>query len=103
MFRDRKLIIRWSLVRVQPAPQHKPAGRAVVWAAGRLLVDPSFQRRDPLMTHPRAYVPISLNRCVRDFSNKQLAVRQDVAPAQAVKTLIHELGHALVHADELPR
>jgi len=29
-------------------------------------------------------------------------VRPDVAPAQAVKTLIHELGHALLHADEFP-
>jgi hypothetical protein len=38
-----------------------------------------------------------------DFSNKQIAVRPDVAPAQAVKTLIHELGHALLHSDELPR
>ena len=38
-----------------------------------------------------------------DFSSKQIAVRPDVAPAQAVKTLIHELGHGLLHADELPR
>jgi IrrE N-terminal-like domain len=38
-----------------------------------------------------------------DFSNKQIAVRPDVAPAQAVKTLIHELGHALLHSDELLR
>jgi hypothetical protein len=30
-------------------------------------------------------------------------VRPDIAPAQAVKTLVHELGHALLHADELPR
>ena len=30
-------------------------------------------------------------------------MRPDVTPAQAVKTLIHELGHALLHADELPR
>jgi hypothetical protein len=37
-----------------------------------------------------------------DFSSKQIAVRPDVAPAQAVKTLIHELGHALLHSDELP-
>lgn len=34
-----------------------------------------------------------------DFLNKQIAVRPDVAPAQAVKTLIHELGHALLHAE----
>ncbi len=27
----------------------------------------------------------------------------DVAPAQAVKTLIHELAHALLHSDEFPR
>ena len=38
-----------------------------------------------------------------DFSSKQIAVRPDVAPAQAVKTLIHELGHALLHSDEPPR
>jgi hypothetical protein len=38
-----------------------------------------------------------------DFLKKQIAVRPDVAPAQAVKTLIHELGHALLHSDELPR
>lgn len=30
-------------------------------------------------------------------------MRPDVGPAQAVKTLIHELGHALLlHSDELP-
>ncbi|MDP9069273.1 MAG: ImmA/IrrE family metallo-endopeptidase [Actinomycetota bacterium] len=34
-----------------------------------------------------------------DFSSKQIAVRPDVAPAQAVKTLIHELGHALLHSE----
>jgi hypothetical protein len=33
-----------------------------------------------------------------DFLNKEIAVRPDVSPAQAVKTLIHELGHALLHA-----
>lgn len=38
-----------------------------------------------------------------DFSSKQIAVRPDIAPAQAVKKLIHELGHGLLHADELPR
>ena len=38
-----------------------------------------------------------------DFSRKQIAVRPDVAPAQAVKTLIHELGHALLHGEELPK
>jgi antirestriction protein ArdC len=38
-----------------------------------------------------------------DFSQKQIAVRPDVAPAQAVKTLIHELGHALLHSDEVRR
>ena len=34
-----------------------------------------------------------------DFLNKQIAVRPDVSTAQAVKTLIHELGHALLHAN----
>jgi antirestriction protein ArdC len=38
-----------------------------------------------------------------EFSSKQIAVRPDVAPAQAIKTLIHELAHALLNADELPR
>jgi antirestriction protein ArdC len=38
-----------------------------------------------------------------DFLNKEIAVRPDVATAQAVKTLIHELGHALLHSNELPR
>ena len=37
-----------------------------------------------------------------DFSSKEIAVRPDVAPAQAIKTLIHELGHALLHSDETP-
>ena len=37
-----------------------------------------------------------------DFLNKKLAVRPDVEPAQAVKTLVHELGHALLHGEELP-
>lgn len=30
-------------------------------------------------------------------------MRPDVAPAQAVKTLIHELGHAPLHSDKPPR
>ena len=38
-----------------------------------------------------------------DFSSKQIAVRPDVAPAQAVKTLNHELGHALLHSGGPPR
>jgi hypothetical protein len=33
-----------------------------------------------------------------DFLNKKIAVRPGVSPAQAVKTLIHELGHTLLHA-----
>jgi antirestriction protein ArdC len=37
-----------------------------------------------------------------DFSSKQIAVRPDVSAAQAVKTLVHELGHALLHCDDLP-
>ena len=32
-----------------------------------------------------------------DFLKKQIAVRPDVTSAQAVKTLVHELGHALLH------
>jgi len=38
-----------------------------------------------------------------DFVGKKIAVRPDVAPAQAVKTLVHELGHALLHGDEVGR
>lgn len=38
-----------------------------------------------------------------DFLGKQIAVRPDVSPAQAVKTLIHELAHALLHREEMPR
>lgn len=34
-----------------------------------------------------------------DFLNKKIAVRPDVAPAQALKTLIHELGHAILHSE----
>lgn len=34
-----------------------------------------------------------------DFLKKQIAVRPDVADAQAVKTLIHELAHALLHGE----
>jgi len=35
--------------------------------------------------------------------NKVISVRPDVSNLQAIKTLIHELGHALLHTDELPR
>jgi antirestriction protein ArdC len=38
-----------------------------------------------------------------DFVGKKIAVRPDVAPAQAVKTLVHELCHALLHGDEVAR
>ena len=37
-----------------------------------------------------------------DFSSKEIAVRPDVSAAQAAKTLVHELGHALLHGDEMP-
>jgi antirestriction protein ArdC len=33
-----------------------------------------------------------------DFLKKQIAVRPDVTGAHAVKTLVHELGHALLHS-----
>jgi hypothetical protein len=33
------------------------------------------------------------------FPQQQIAVRPDVSGAQAVKTLIHELGHALLHGE----
>jgi antirestriction protein ArdC len=38
-----------------------------------------------------------------DFVNKEIAVRPDVTPAQAVKTLVHELAHALLHGDDVVR
>lgn len=38
-----------------------------------------------------------------DFLTKQIAVRPDVSGAQALKTLIHELGHALLHGEDLPK
>jgi hypothetical protein len=34
-----------------------------------------------------------------DFTAKVMAVRPDVTPAQAVKTLVHELGHGMLHGD----
>ena len=37
--------------------------------------------------------------CYCDFVSKKIAVRPDVAPAQAVKSLIHELGHAILHSE----
>src|SRR6478735_3100614 len=36
---------------------------------------------------------------VTDFLNKTVTVRDDLAPAQALKTEIHELGHVLMHRD----
>jgi hypothetical protein len=38
-----------------------------------------------------------------DFLEKRIAVRPDVSEAQAVKTLVHELAHALLHSDERPK
>jgi DNA primase len=38
-----------------------------------------------------------------DFLKKEIAVRPNVAPAQALKTLVHELGHALLHYDGVVR
>jgi DNA primase len=38
-----------------------------------------------------------------NFLKRAIAVRPDVASAQAVKTLVHELAHALLHGDELVR
>lgn len=35
-----------------------------------------------------------------DFGAREIGVRPDVTPAQAVKTLVHELGHGLLHADD---
>ena len=36
---------------------------------------------------------------VTNFLEKTVTVRDDLAPAQALKTQIHELGHVLMHAD----
>jgi DNA primase len=38
-----------------------------------------------------------------DLGNKVIAVRPDVTPAQGVKTLVHELAHALLHGDGVAR
>ncbi len=38
-----------------------------------------------------------------EFLNKKIAVRPDAAPAHAVKTLVHELDHALLHGEDLPK
>ncbi len=38
-----------------------------------------------------------------DFVGKKIAVRPEVSEAQAFKTLVHELGHALLHADKSPK
>jgi hypothetical protein len=38
-----------------------------------------------------------------DLLKKEIAVRPDVAAAQALKTLVHELAHALLHGDEVVR
>lgn len=34
-----------------------------------------------------------------DFELREIGVRPDVSPAQAIKTMIHEIGHALLHKD----
>ena len=38
-----------------------------------------------------------------DLVNKVIAVRPDVTEAQALKTLVHELAHALLHSDGVVR
>ncbi len=38
-----------------------------------------------------------------DLVTKVIAVRPDFAGAQAVKTLVHELAHALLHGDRVAR
>ena len=38
-----------------------------------------------------------------DFGAKHIGVRPDVSDAQAVKTLVHELAHAMLHNDDVPR
>ncbi len=36
-----------------------------------------------------------------DFLKKEIAVRPDAASAQAVKTMVHELSHVLLHGSDL--
>lgn len=38
-----------------------------------------------------------------DFLAKRIAVRPDVSDLQALKTLVHELAHALLHGEERPK
>lgn len=38
-----------------------------------------------------------------DFLNKQIGVRPDASPTQAVKTLVHELAHGLLHGHDVTR
>jgi len=38
-----------------------------------------------------------------DLAKRVIAVRPDVTPAQALKTLVHELAHALLHGDGVSR
>ena len=38
-----------------------------------------------------------------DLAKRVIAVRPDVDPAQALKTLVHELAHALLHGDGVSR
>jgi antirestriction protein ArdC len=38
-----------------------------------------------------------------DFGEREIGVRPDVTPAQAVKTLVHELGHGLLHGNDTIR
>jgi hypothetical protein len=37
-----------------------------------------------------------------DFLAKRIAVRPDVSDLQAVKTVVHELGHAVLHSEDRP-
>ena len=46
---------------------------------------------------PRLAPPSESGYC--DFLKKVIAVRPDVSGAQAVKTLIHQLGHVLLHSE----
>lgn len=38
-----------------------------------------------------------------DFVSCRIGIRPDVEPLQAVKTLVHEVGHALLHRDDVVR
>lgn len=37
-----------------------------------------------------------------DFTEKVIGIRPDVSPSQALKTLVHEVGHVMLHSQDAP-